>query len=90
MDGESSIGKNLFLFCFAGNVLICGKRRVVLCVWLFNRYIGNMRRGESESAEEFAARVQVASAASLSVKTTNHTVADKVGHFEFVTFLFCT
>ncbi|ROT79741.1 putative ancient ubiquitous protein 1-like [Penaeus vannamei] len=37
-----------------------------------------MRRGESESAEEFAARVQVASAASLSVKTTNHTVADKV------------
>lgn len=52
---------------------------IFFCVWLFNRYIGNMRRGESESAEEFAARVQVASAASLSVKTTNHTVADKVG-----------
>ncbi|XP_042890772.1 lipid droplet-regulating VLDL assembly factor AUP1-like [Penaeus japonicus] len=56
-----------------------------LCFMLFSpvtvftiKYIGNMRRGESESAEEFAARVQSASAASLSVKTTNHTVADKV------------
>lgn len=37
-----------------------------------------MKRGESETAEEFSARVQSSTAAALSVETSNHTVADKV------------
>lgn len=37
-----------------------------------------MKRGESETAEDFGARVQEATAADLCVQTSNHTVADKV------------
>ncbi|XP_042225774.1 lipid droplet-regulating VLDL assembly factor AUP1-like [Homarus americanus] len=60
-----------------------------LCFMLFSpvtvftiRYIGKMKRGESETSEEFAARVQVATAVALSVKTSNHTVADKVEYMK--------
>lgn len=37
-----------------------------------------MKRKESESADEFAVRVQAATASALKLTTTNHTVADKV------------
>ncbi|XP_069194839.1 lipid droplet-regulating VLDL assembly factor AUP1-like [Procambarus clarkii] len=60
-----------------------------LCFMLFSpvtlftiRYIGKMDRGENETVEEFAARVQIATAAALSVQTSNHTVADKVEYMK--------
>ncbi|XP_071520096.1 lipid droplet-regulating VLDL assembly factor AUP1-like [Panulirus ornatus] len=60
-----------------------------LCFMLFSpvtiftiRYIGKMKRGESETAEDFGARVQEATAADLCVQTSNHTVADKVEYMK--------
>lgn len=42
------------------------------------RYVGKISRKESESSEEFGARVQAATASALNLNTSNHTVADKV------------
>nr|XP_053654662.1 lipid droplet-regulating VLDL assembly factor AUP1-like [Cherax quadricarinatus] len=60
-----------------------------LCFMLFSpvtlftiRYIGKLERGESETVEEFAGRVQIATAVALGVKTSNHTVADKVEYMK--------
>lgn len=60
-----------------------------LCCMLFSpvtvftvRYIGELKRGESETAEEYGARVQVATAAALNIQTSNHTVADKVEYMK--------
>lgn len=41
-----------------------------------------MKRDESETAEEFSARVQTSTAAALNLQTSNHTVADKVSYFK--------
>ena len=46
----------------------------LICV----RYVGKMSRKESESAEEFGVRVQAATASALQLRTSNHTVSDKV------------
>ncbi|XP_066951618.1 lipid droplet-regulating VLDL assembly factor AUP1-like [Macrobrachium rosenbergii] len=60
-----------------------------LCFMLFSpvtvftvSYIGEMRRGESETPEEYGARVQAATAAALGIQATNHTVADKVEYMK--------
>ena len=47
-----------------------------------------MRRGEAETPEEYASRVQVATAAALDMQTTNHTVTDKVSGLTS-NFIFC-
>ncbi|KAL7636311.1 UNVERIFIED_CONTAM: hypothetical protein RMT77_013070 [Armadillidium vulgare] len=41
------------------------------------RYIGKFTKDDAESVEEFALRVQKATALSLNLQTTNHTVNDK-------------
>ncbi|KAK7070178.1 hypothetical protein SK128_003043 [Halocaridina rubra] len=60
-----------------------------LCSMLFSpvtvftvRYVGEFKRGESETAEEYGARVQSATAAALNIQTSNHTVADKVEYMK--------
>lgn len=60
-----------------------------LCYMLFSpvtiftvKYVGEMKRGESETPEEYALRVQVATSSALDVQTTNHTVSDKVEYMK--------